>query len=71
MILTKRQRQALKLAIECMQKENKTLAVDANLAHLQPATVPDSVKRRAGQYIEIAKAMGVIEEMLMQKDIGL
>jgi len=69
--MTRDQRKALKLALECMKKANQDLAVDANIAHLNPNTVSPTIQRRADRYAELSRAMNTIEEMMMQKGLGL
>lgn len=61
--MTRRQREALKTALESMRLEMKPLTFDANVAMNDP-NAPPSMQNRLKRYTDVAAAMQVIEEML-------
>ena len=61
--MTKRQRAALKLAMEALRKEIRACAFDANVA-MMVKDAPPHMQKQLAKHKELAAAMQTIEEMI-------
>lgn len=63
-------KRALELAQECIGKEMRPLAFDANVAINDKNAAP-VMHQRAARYAELAAALAMIEHMARQKEMTL
>ncbi len=61
-------KQALELAQECIAKEMRSLAFDANVA-TKTSNASPMMQKRAEKYAELAAALAFIENMARQKEL--
>jgi hypothetical protein len=66
--MTMDQKNALKMALACMELRRKEIAFDANVAMRFPDPPPSMVNRR-DEYKKIVKGMAEINAMLSQGDL--
>lgn len=63
-----KRRQAYKNAAECIRKQMKPLAFDANVA-MRDTNASPSMQKRAAQYAELAETLRYFEEALQQREL--
>ena len=61
--MTKRQRDALNTALNCLELRKKAVAFEANLA-LSHKNAPQSAKKKLAEYNRIIYAIGTIQDIL-------
>lgn len=61
--MTRRQRTALKLAMEALRRWIRTCAFDANVAMNDP-NAPPHMQKQLAKHKELAEALQAIEEMI-------